>query len=129
MQILTDNYCHGIFLPIYAYLEVIMIFHPALKTPHDLQQELAAKAKALRLSMNLSQQDLARQSGVSLGSLRRFEQSGEISLKSLLNIAWALGGLKEFSLLFAPGQNISLFQKPVPKRKRSRKPKRAAGEE
>ena len=106
-----------------------MIFHPALKTPHDLQQELAAKAKALRLSMNLSQQDLARQSGVSLGSLRRFEQSGEISLKSLLDIAWALGCLKEFSLLFAPGQDISLFQKPAPKRQRSRKPRRVAGEE
>ena len=43
---------------------------------------------------------LAARSGVSLGSLKRFEQSGEISLQSLTKIAIALDVENELEDLF-----------------------------
>ncbi len=47
-----------------------------------------------------SQQRLAELSGVSYASIRRFEKTGEISLKSLLKIANALDCLEDFDSLF-----------------------------
>ena len=98
-----------------------MRIHPALQTPSDTQRELAVRAKARRLELNITQTELAERSGVSLGSLRRFETTGEISLRSFLELALVLGELKEFSTLFRPLQTVSLFEEvPLP-RQRSRK--------
>lgn len=44
----------------------------------------------MRKRKKITQKQLAARSGVSLGSLKRFEQSGEISLQSLKKIAIAL---------------------------------------
>ena len=52
--------------------------------------------------MGFKQSTLATRAGVSLPSLRRFEQSGEISLKHLLRVCHALGRLDELDLLFKP---------------------------
>lgn len=49
----------------------------------------------------MTQSELAKRSGVSLGSVRRFEQSGEISLTSLLKIASVLNALDDFEPLFS----------------------------
>jgi transcriptional regulator with XRE-family HTH domain len=43
-----------------------------------------------RLDKNPTQEGLAKRSGVSLGSLKRFESSGHISLESLLKLALVL---------------------------------------
>ena len=48
----------------------------------------------------ITQKQLAARSGVSLGSLKRFEQSGEISLQSLTKIAIALDVENELEGLF-----------------------------
>ena len=74
-----------------------MNIHPALQTPSDTQRELAARVKARRLALNITQAELAERSGISLGSLRRFETTGEISLRAFLELALILGELKEFS--------------------------------
>lgn len=50
--------------------------------------------------MNFTQQELAERSGVSLGSVKRVEQTSDISLKHLLNIALVLGCQDEFTKLF-----------------------------
>ena len=71
-------------------------FNPAM-----LAKGIAARAKQRRLELNLTQQALAGRSGVSLGSLKRFEATGEISLKSLLGIAIALDSYAEFRQLFS----------------------------
>lgn len=47
--------------------------------------------------MKLTQEGLAQRSGVSLGSLKRFEHTGQISLESLLKLALVLGCLDDFS--------------------------------
>lgn len=53
-----------------------------------------------RKEQHYSQKELARRSGVSLGSLQRFEQTGEISFRSLLNLAMVLDCLGDFTHLF-----------------------------
>jgi transcriptional regulator with XRE-family HTH domain len=67
------------------------------KTPTDVMHELSTKFKARRKSLGLTQIELATRSGVSLGSLKRFEGSGQIALESLLKLALVLECLGEFS--------------------------------
>ena len=61
------------------------------KTPGEIQLDMAEKIRSIRKRKGLSQEKLAKKSGVSLGSLKRFESSGEISLRSLIKISIALG--------------------------------------
>lgn len=61
---------------------------------------IAQKVRQNRLELNLTQNALATRAGVSFGSLRRFENTGEISLKSLILIAIALDATSEFDALF-----------------------------
>ena len=60
------------------------------KTWKEINTEIAERMVQLRKRKKLSQKSLALRSGVSLGSLKRFEQTGEISLQSLTKIAIAL---------------------------------------
>lgn len=98
-----------------------MTIHTALQTPFDVRQGLAARAKARRLELNISQAELAERSGMSVSSLRRFEATGDISLASVLELALVLGELKEFDRLFLPLHQASLFDKRPRVRLRSRK--------
>lgn len=79
-----------------------------LKTPYEASIKIAEKAKAARKYMKLTQQQLSDKSGVSLGSLKRFERTGEISLSSLLKIALVLDSLKEFERLFDKPEYTSI---------------------
>ena len=82
-----------------------------LKSQQEVMQEIATKAKNRRLEQNLTQEGLALRSGVCLGSIKRFERTGEISLKSLIDIALALGCLEDFDALFADNASRgSLFE-------------------
>ena len=63
----------------------------ALQTAEELCQTLASHLVILRKSQKMTQADLAARSGVSLGSLRRFEQRGEISLGPLMQMLIVLG--------------------------------------
>lgn len=72
----------------------------ALKTPKELGQMIAANVRKLRKVRKLSVKALAEKSGVSYGSLKRFEGTGEISLISLLKLAIVLDCADEFEALF-----------------------------
>jgi transcriptional regulator with XRE-family HTH domain len=74
------------------------------------QPEVAAQAKALRLARGWKQITLAERSGVSLASLRRFEDSGKVSLQSLLNLAFALNRLEDFEALLQPPPASSIAE-------------------
>ena len=74
---------------------------PDFMTPHDMQKEIANRVRNRRLELNLSQQTLSEKSGVSYGSLKKFEQTGRISLESLLKLAVILGCIDSFKSLFA----------------------------
>lgn len=70
------------------------------KQPSDIKLELAHRLKQIRKSKKYTQQELAERTNVSLGSIKRFEQKGEISLHHLLEIAQILEVLEDFDLLF-----------------------------
>lgn len=61
---------------------------------------LVERFKLRRREAGFTQRELSRRSGVSYGSLRRFESTGEISLNSLMKLSNALGCLKDFNELF-----------------------------
>ena len=64
------------------------LFNP--KTPNDIAKELVEKIKQHRKKLKISQTQLAAKSGVSLGSIKRFESKYEISLNSFIKILIAL---------------------------------------
>ena len=74
------------------------LFNP--KTPNDLAKELVEKIKQQRKKLKISQIQLAAKSGVSLGSIKRFESKYEISLNSLIKILIALNLEQDLENLF-----------------------------
>lgn len=67
-----------------------------LNNPTSVIEQLKENFKQKRLSLNLTQEGLSNKSGVSLGSLKRFEKTGQISLESLLKISVVLECLDDF---------------------------------
>lgn len=80
----------------------------SLTTPEEISQGLAARAKALRLSKKWKRSTLAARSGVSQASLRRFEETGQVSMKHFLRIIFALGRLDEMENLLRPPEATSI---------------------
>lgn len=68
-----------------------------ISTPSSMLERLRVNFKAKRLVLSLTQDGLSKRSGVSLGSLKRFESSGAISLESLLKIALVLECIDDFA--------------------------------
>ena len=78
------------------------------ETAEELDQKLAKRIRNIRRRRSISQEKLAEMSGVSYGSIKRFETSGQISLISLTKIAIALDLADELRNLFtqAPYKDI-----------------------
>ena len=91
-----------------------------LRSPKEIRMDIAGRFKDVRLSRNISQEALSEQSSVTLATLRRFEQTGEISLKHLVNLAIALNRAGDFAELFRQMPPTDLFSEEVPKRLRAR---------
>ena len=70
------------------------------KTPNEIAKNLAEKIKQQRKKLRISQENLAQKSGVSLGSIKRFETKYEISLQSFIKVAIALDLDGDFENLF-----------------------------
>lgn len=70
------------------------------KTPNEIAKDLAEKIKQQRKKLKVSQLELAQKSGVSLGSIKRFETKYEISLVSLIKISIVLDLDSDFEKLF-----------------------------
>jgi transcriptional regulator with XRE-family HTH domain len=96
-----------------------------MQTVPEVLKALSKDARERRLQLNLTQQGLADRSFVSLGSIKRFETSGRISLESLLKVAVVLDSLENFNKLFAQKMDTSSMtldqiMKQVSKRQRGR---------
>ena len=70
------------------------------ETAEELDQKLAQRVRNIRKRRSISQERLASMSGVSYGSIKRFETSGQISLISLTKIAIALDIADDIRNLF-----------------------------
>jgi len=68
-----------------------------ISSPYDVMMKLKDRFKQKRLFLDFTQEGLAKRSGVSLGSIKRFEKSGKISLESLLQVALVLESLEDFN--------------------------------
>jgi len=83
-------------------------------TPYETGLKIAQRHRALRKRLNFSQKEMAERSGVSLGSLKRFERSGKISLESLLRLVHLLGRLGDFDNLLKEKENLEEIEKIYP---------------
>ena len=94
-----------------------------LISPIDVMQKTAQRAKALRLAQNITQQELADKVGIAVGTVKRFEKTGEIQFNHLLRIALVIGKLDDFSNIFAVDDlPVSLYDLKAEKvRQRARK--------
>jgi len=62
----------------------------SLMSSEDIAAELAVRSRNLRLAQNLTLEGLARRSGVPLGTLKKFERTGQIALVSFIRLAITL---------------------------------------
>jgi transcriptional regulator with XRE-family HTH domain len=89
--------------------------------PNAIAREIARNMRQRRLDLDFTQEALAKRSGVSLGTLKRFESQCEISLKHLLMVAVALGATDEFHRLFTQKQYQSIDELMKVKEAKTRK--------
>jgi len=97
-------------------------FLPDAFNPGAIARTMATRFRERRLELNLTQQSLSSKAGVSLGSLKRFENNHEISLKHLLMLAVVMDDSAEFDALFSKPHYLSI--KEALKMKESKKRKR-----
>jgi len=88
-----------------------MINYSINKTPNQVRIELANRFRNVRKSKKISQSELALKSGVSLGSIKRFEQTGQISLESLLKLAHLFDKLDDFDSVFKINIDLNEIEK------------------
>lgn len=102
----------------------MLTFALNIQTPPEVEKQLAKRIKSLRLQAGYKRTTLAQRAGVTVASLKRFETTGQVSLKNLLCLAHALDRLPEFSALFEVPEATSMAelrgqaQKQSPKRGR-----------
>ncbi|WP_460273917.1 helix-turn-helix domain-containing protein [Celeribacter sp. ULVN23_4] len=99
-----------------------------MATAIDTQTAVRDAMRQRRVAMGMTQAVLSERSGVSLGTLKRFERTGEISFASLLALAEALDALEGFLGLF-PEPEIAtlddLEQREQPRKRASSKGKKS----
>ena len=71
-----------------------------LETTDDINRALAKRLQNIRKRRKITQKQLAERSNVSYATLRKFEKTGEISLRSLTKIVTELGLVNEIKELF-----------------------------
>jgi transcriptional regulator with XRE-family HTH domain len=69
-------------------------------TEQSITRNLVERFVKRRKEAGMTQAVLSKRSGVSYGSIRRFESQGEISLKSLIKLSSAIGVLSDFNELY-----------------------------
>lgn len=77
-------------------------------SPKEYAQQIASNLRSLRNGRKISLRKLSKMSNVSYASLRRFEETGEISLKSLLKVVVVLDCEEQIINLFKNDGPISI---------------------
>jgi transcriptional regulator with XRE-family HTH domain len=85
--------------------------YSVIKTPQTVLKNTALKVRELRRQSKYSQAELAGRSGVSLGSLKRFEATGLISLESFLKLIHLLDRLEEFDTILQRREDLAAIEK------------------
>ena len=72
----------------------------AFSTSDEITAALGLRLKAVRLSQSLTQADLAERAGVSVGTVKSIERTGQSSVTSLVRVVQALGLSDQLQSLF-----------------------------
>lgn len=85
----------------------------------EINQMIASRIRNIRKRQGLTQTELSDLSGVSVGSVKRFERTGKISLSSFTKLLLVLGMQTELESLF---QNLwgAGFRKRTPEQRNMR---------
>ena len=84
--------------------EILLLY----KTYYELQRSIANKIKVIRKRKKISQKRLSILSDVPYASIRRFENTGEISFSSFVKITQALGLGDELERVYEPPKYTSI---------------------
>jgi len=84
-------------------------------------EDIAQRAVARRLARGWTRVELAARAGVAPDTLKRFEQTGQISLARLLAVARVLDADREFAALFPRMEAESVAELAQLRRRHSRK--------
>ncbi|MDK9585011.1 helix-turn-helix domain-containing protein [Lelliottia wanjuensis] len=68
-------------------------------TPHDVQEKIRSTLRLTRKRLKLSQKELADKSGVPLGTIKKFEHTGNISFRQFILIYAALNDISQIVYL------------------------------
>lgn len=71
------------------------------ETPEEISLSVAKNTKNLRKRLKISRKKMSEISGVSYGSIKRFEETGNISFVSLIKLAIALDGVDDIKRIFS----------------------------
>ena len=97
-----------------------------LWSPQRICTDLGGRIKRLRLTQNLTQEQLAQMAQSSLSSVRRLEAHGQGGFEFIVRIAQALQVVDQLNALFTPSvESIAQaeFEESLAKRQRARTPR------
>ena len=81
-----------------------------MKTPKDVNNDIVKRMRARRKEKKLTQVELSRLAGVSLGSLKRFEQTGIYrSIRLLRLLSYLI--VRKILTVFLQKKDIRLFRR------------------
>lgn len=85
-------------------MEVLMVFYEM--TDGQILKELGQRIKRVRLNRNISQEDLAKNSGLSRRTVVLLESGYSVGLRVVIRVLRALKSLEELNLFF-PDEDLS----------------------
>ena len=83
------------------------------KTYYETQSEITKRLIQIRKNKKISQKRLSVLSGVPYASIRRFENTGDISFASLVKIAMALRLYNDLDSLFIPKEEYRSIEEVI----------------
>lgn len=82
----------------------------SLSTPFEALLTLAGYIRTIRLQQNITMDDLAARSGISVATLSRIEKKGVCSTEALVKVLAALGRTDSFITALTPDEDLSIAQ-------------------
>lgn len=100
---------------------ILSVIRAKNESVDDIMRVVAVNVKEMRLGRNITQQDFSSKIGIALPTYRRFERTGEISFRKLIEIAQFLDAANDFKKLFTKREYSSIDEviSPKPNRKRA----------
>ena len=93
--------------------------------PVEAKKLLAKQAKETRLARGWTRETLSQQTGIPVPTIKRYETTGEISLRQFLKLVFILGDLDKLKEVFKPEEPFYTSLDEIEKIKK--KPKRQRG--